>query len=58
MNIEDSISKALDILKGFDEVAAIGLSGSSARGNHDGMSDLDIVVFASGEIPCPETRSD
>jgi predicted nucleotidyltransferase len=56
MKMEDSMSKALDILKGFDEVVAVGLSGSSARGNRDKMSDLDIAVFASGELPCPETR--
>ncbi len=56
MKIDNSIAKALDILKGFDEVAAVGLTGSSARGKRDEMSDLDIAVFASGELPDPETR--
>jgi predicted nucleotidyltransferase len=56
MKFENTISKALDILKGFDEVAAVGLSGSSVSGKQDEMSDLDIAVFASWELPDPETR--
>lgn len=56
MKFENSISKALDILKGFNEVAAVGLIGSFTSGNHDEMSDLDIAVFACGELPDFETR--
>jgi predicted nucleotidyltransferase len=56
MNRDRSISKALDVLKGFDGIAAIGLSGSWARGTHDQMSDLDIAIFTSERIPDPQTR--
>lgn len=56
MEIDNATAKAVDILKGFEDVAAIGLSGSAARGNPDEMSDLDIAVFASREVPSPERR--
>ena len=56
MTINNATTKAVDILEGFDEVAAVGLTGSSAHGNADAMSDLDVAVFAVGEIPSPEMR--
>lgn len=56
MNKNRSISKALEVLKGFDHIAAVGLTGSFAGGRHDKMSDLDIAVFTHGEPPLPEAR--
>ena len=56
MNTEKVISRAIAALGGFDDISAVGLSGSSARGTPDDMSDLDIAVFASREVPSPETR--
>jgi len=63
MNIKPSelrsskaLSKSLDILKGFDQLAAIGLSGSCSRQDNDDLSDLDIGVFVSEQLPVPEVR--
>ncbi len=56
MTRDEAISKAITILRGFDGISAVGLSGSSAHGNPDEMSDLDIAIFASRDVPSPEVR--
>jgi len=50
------LSRAVDILTGFPEVVAVGLSGSSATGTTDCLSDLDICVFADPDFPEPNLR--
>ncbi|MFC1735919.1 nucleotidyltransferase domain-containing protein [Candidatus Hydrogenedentota bacterium] len=50
------LSRAVDVLTGFDEVVAIGLSGSAANGATDDLSDLDICVFADPDLPEPSLR--
>jgi predicted nucleotidyltransferase len=48
-----------DIIKfatGMETVKAIGLSGSHARGRADPLSDVDLCIYVSGEIPDPKER--
>lgn len=54
--MQSTLNRAVSILRGFDEVAAIGLSGSLAKGTGDGLSDLDICVFASEGVPDAQDR--
>ena len=48
--------KCLPILEKFDEVKAVGLSGSVARDVSDELSDLDICVFVDDQLPTPDRR--
>ena len=50
------LSRAVNMLAAFDEVVAVGLSGSSANGTADHLSDLDICVFATPDLPDPKSR--
>ncbi len=47
---------AVDILTGFDQVLAVGLTGSHANKKVDRYSDLDLAVFVRDEIPSAERR--
>jgi hypothetical protein len=44
-------AKALEILRRFDEVKAVGLAGSQALGEADQYSDVDLQVFTVSDIP-------
>jgi hypothetical protein len=44
------------ILNSLEPGGAVGLSGSRARGSADALSDIDICVYAAGEIPSPKNR--
>lgn len=50
------LPRVVELLTGFDEVVAVGLSGSSATGITDYLSDLDVCVFANPDIPEPKLR--
>jgi predicted nucleotidyltransferase len=40
----------------INSIKAIGLSGSRARGSEDALSDIDICVYVTGELPFPQIR--
>ena len=46
----------LPIIEKFEEVEAVGLSGSVARNVSDELSDLDICVFVNDQLPSPDHR--
>ena len=54
--IKGALNKAVGLLKVFDGVAAIGLSGSCSEDIYDKHSDLDICVFVRDRIPLAERR--
>ena len=45
-----------NLASSIDKVKAVGLSGSHARGSEDELSDIDICVYADGELPSPQIR--
>ena len=55
-NNEARLSRVVDFLTSFDEVVAVGLSGSAAGGNTDYLSDLDICVYAAPDLPDARER--
>ncbi len=59
-NLDDDrtrfLSRVVDFLTGFDEVVAVGLSGSGATGNMDRFSDLDVCVYTKPDLPEAKTR--
>ncbi|HUT24098.1 MAG TPA: nucleotidyltransferase domain-containing protein [Sumerlaeia bacterium] len=52
----NQLSRAVDFLTGFEEVIAVGVSGSSATGTRDDLSDLDVCVFTDPNLPEPKLR--
>lgn len=48
--------RALQLLNEFDEVEAVGLSGSASREMTDDLSDTDLCVFVADQLPDPEVR--
>ena len=48
--------QCLPILEEFEDVEAVGLSGSVARSVSDEFSDLDICVFVKDQLPSPDKR--
>jgi len=50
------VGKIAEIFRSFEEVVAIGLTGSRASGNMDLYSDFDFVVMAKGDIPDDKYR--
>ena len=53
---QKALSKAVELIKIFDGLAAIGLTGSYAESIQDEHSDLDICVFVRDRLPLPESR--
>ena len=51
-----ALKKAVDLIKRFNEVAAIGLSGSHVEGIEDEHSDLDICIYAREKLPPKDVR--
>ncbi len=53
---DELYSKPVQLLKGFDQVEAVGLSGSVSRGVRDELSDIDLCVFVVDQLPTPIER--
>jgi len=49
-------AKALELLRQFAELKAVGLAGSQASGDADEYSDLDLQAFTAGGHPDPQRR--
>ena len=50
-------SKAVEVLKCFDELVGVGMAGSQALGLEDEYSDLDLQAFATS-MPTLDRRKD
>ena len=55
---DPDLKAPINLLRGFSQVEAVGLSGSSTRGVKDSWSDTDLCVFVSGPIPIIQNRQD
>ncbi len=55
--LETIRTKAVNVLKCFDEVVAVGLAGSQALGVADEFSDLDLQAFAARVPPLDRRRA-
>lgn len=55
---DPDLKEPISLLRGFSQVEAIGLSGSSTRGLKDSWSDTDLCVFVSGPIPSMQDRQE
>lgn len=49
-------SNVVNLTHLLDNVSAIGLSGSYARGGEDTLSDIDVCVYVDGVLPPPQAR--
>jgi hypothetical protein len=49
-------SNVVNLTQLIDNVSAIGLSGSHARGEEDTLSDIDVCVYVDGVLPPPQAR--
>jgi len=50
------IGNVVNLTHSIDNVSAIGLSGSYARGREDALSDFDICVYVADKLPPPHAR--
>jgi hypothetical protein len=50
------VDNIADLAHSIDDVSAIGLSGSYARGQEDALSDIDICVYVKNKLPLPQVR--
>ena len=51
--VTDSV---VNLTHSIDNVSAIGLSGSYARGREDALSDIDVCVYVEDKLPPPQAR--
>ena len=53
---DEQYSKPVQLLKEFEQVEAVGLSGSVSSGVGDELSDIDLCVFVTDTLPSSAER--